>query len=289
MAFAALTLGLGHLIGPRPIGVVAVANDTILAVSYAVALAILTAARRLAQQMTTLTQEAADAKRVHDTLFLRGLEHDPAWEIDVVHLPLRGVGGDYFYAGRRPGGTMAFVADVSGKGVQAAMLLAVLKSLCDGTTGPDIGPRATLGRFNRALHGVSSDEMFATAWLVMLEEQGGVHYASAGHEPAFVQRPGEPVRLLDGGGRPLGVESDNHAAEFAVKLEPGETIVVYSDGITDLLERRKLRVEDLFDDFSGLKQRLPTTPRRDDVLALRISYQGSDFASRAATAAAPPP
>lgn len=273
LAFATLTVVLGHLVGMRPIAPIAVLNGVILAVSYAVALVVVTAARRMSQQMSTLTQEAADAKRVHDALFPESLDHSPAWEIDVIHIPLRGVGGDYFCVGRRADETMVFVADVSGKGVQAAMLLAALKTLCDASAGRRIEPSAEFATINRALLGVSTAEMFATAWLGVLHDDGRVHYASAGHELALVRAAGR-LRHAEGGGLPLGVEHENRSPEFTIALEPGDAIVVYSDGISDLLDRGELDAGELFADFSGLKRRLPGMKRRDDVLALRLAYRG---------------
>ena len=239
----------------RPINAVAIANGVILALSYAAALVIVRQARGIAERMTTLAQEAADAKRVHDALFSQPIAADGAWEIDVMHLPLSGVGGDYFQVRRDAGRTVAFVADVSGKGIQAAMLLAALKAVFNATSAARIEPGAALRAFNRSLQGLVMSEMFATAWLAVLADDGGVCYASAGHEPALRRAAGGALQTLAGGGLPLGVETDADVEEFAAQLAPGETLLAYSDGVTSLLEAGVLRADELFADFDEVKRR----------------------------------
>jgi len=274
LLLTALGMTIGHLAGTRPLNAVSLANGVINVISYAAVLVIVRQARGIAERMVTLAREAADAKRVHDALFPRTLEPPGAWQIDVVHLPLRGIGGDFFQVRRIDGETAVFLADVSGKGIQAAMLLAALKTVFDAASALRTDAAAALGAFNRSLCGLAMHEMFATAWLGVLSDDGAVRYASAGHEPVLVRTADGAVRTLEGGGLPLGVENDPAVRERRAQLHPGETLVAYSDGLTQLLDAGLLRAEELFERFAEVTQRLPALERRDDVLALRMTYRG---------------
>ena len=151
--------------------------------------------------------------------------------------PARHVGGDYYNLLARPGGRLAaVVADVSGKGMPAALMVSTAHSALNllldrADVGPDL-----IERLNRHILEASAPNKFITLLLAEIDPpSGGVHYVNAGHNPALLVRSSGEVEELESGGLPLGMFTgsyrDGHAA-----LQPGDLLCMYSDGITEAEE-----------------------------------------------------
>ena len=144
------------------------------------------------------------------------------------------VGGDYYDVTRMNANCWsAVVADVSGKGVSSALLASLLQgALITSTEQPEeMGQR--MERLNRFLLDRTGGEKYATVFYCLLHSDGRLYYVNAAHCPPLVVRASGQRLELPANGMPVGLIE---TAEFAVleqRLEPGDKVVVYSDGVTE--------------------------------------------------------
>ena len=152
--------------------------------------------------------------------------------------PAREVGGDFFelFRLRRRGHPLGVViADVAGKGIAAALLMAFARPVIHSALTAALGPADALERTNRILVGELRTALFITALVGRLDVRtGSLRIANAGHEPALiVPGDGSPIRPLEGGGPLLGAFAELGIRELEVELRQGDQIVLYTDGVTD--------------------------------------------------------
>ena len=159
-------------------------------------------------------------------------------EIAARNLPTRQVGGDYFDFFPLSGGRLAFlVADVSGKGVPAALLVstvhaAVHLQIDDAKTVAEL-----ISRIDRHLQKYAATRKFLTCFFGLFEpETGTLRYVSAGHNPALLRRTSGAVEQLKATGVPMGMFPHATWREESVRMESGDLLCVYSDGITEALD-----------------------------------------------------
>ena len=146
------------------------------------------------------------------------------------------VGGDYYDAFRLPDGRVALViADVSGKGLSAAVQTATVKFSLRAFATEAAAPGLVLTRLNRLLCSDSSGlgDHFVTLFYAVFDPAGGrLAWTSAGHETMILKRASGGSTLLDANGPILGVA--DHTYEQAVDtLEPGDSLILYTDGLTE--------------------------------------------------------
>lgn len=159
-------------------------------------------------------------------------------EIAARNRPTRQVGGDYFDFFPLSGGRLAFlVADVSGKGVPAALLVstvhaAVHLQIDDAKTVAEL-----VGRIDRHLQKYAATRKFLTCFFGLLEPPSGtLRYVSAGHNPALLRRSSGAVEQIKATGVPIGMFPNASWREESVVMERGDLLCVYSDGITESLD-----------------------------------------------------
>ena len=154
-------------------------------------------------------------------------------------LPARTVGGDYYdfldLGGERIG---IAVADVSGKGIAAALLMSVVQaSLRAIATEPDIASAVLAARLNRFLFKSTDMRHYATFFYAQLDAaRGRLRYVNAGHNPPFLLRrngAGVEVHDLTVGGTVIGAFDDATYDEGELDLQPGDLVVAYTDGVTE--------------------------------------------------------
>jgi sigma-B regulation protein RsbU (phosphoserine phosphatase) len=175
---------------------------------------------------------AADIqRRLLPTVFPR-LE---GFELAGWSRPARHVGGDYYDLLRLPGDRVAAIlADVSGKGLPAALMVSTVHSalrlLVDQV---DVGPEL-VRRLNHHIAESSAPNKFITLMLAELDPtRNEVRYVSAGHNPAIVVRADGSATELALGGLPLGLFDNSVFKSETVEFEPGDLMCIYSDGITE--------------------------------------------------------
>jgi len=188
------------------------------------------------------------AERLQHTM-LPILEAPPELRMCARYLPAaRGVnvGGDWFDAFTRPDGTVVLtVGDVTGHGLEAAVIMGKLQNALRAYATEGHGPAGTLQLTHNLLRGWGSP-LLATA--VVMDVQlptGRIRWANAGHLPVFVAGQDGEVRALDRPNAPLmGVPFPFRITEYETKIDPGETVLLYTDG---LIERRSQSIDDGMD------------------------------------------
>lgn len=160
----------------------------------------------------------------------------------VYSRPLREVSGDiYAVHGLPSGGRAIFFADAAGHGVSAALISAItvmgLEESLEGgdDAGTSIAPaRIALERLNASMARRLRSHFYATCIVIYLHDDGRASYASAGHPPALLARPGAgEVRQLPATGLPAGLTPDAEYEEHELELQSGDRLLLYSDGLTE--------------------------------------------------------
>jgi serine phosphatase RsbU (regulator of sigma subunit) len=152
--------------------------------------------------------------------------------------PARELGGDFFelFRLRKRGQPLGMViADVAGKGIAAALLMAFARPIIHSALTAAPGPADALERTNRILVDEVQTALFITALVGRLDPGSGhVRLANAGHESALlVPGDGGPIVSVEGGGPLLGAFTPLHLAEIELDLRPGDRLILYTDGVTD--------------------------------------------------------
>lgn len=150
--------------------------------------------------------------------------------------PAREVGGDlydFFLIGKDR--LFCTIGDVSGKGVPAALFMAVSKTLIKGTCEHGVSPSEVLQRVNYELCQENEANMFVTVFAGMLDfTTGELAYANGGHNPPLIIRSDGSVHWLDiGTSVVLGAFENSAYTTLRTHLDPGDTILLYTDGITE--------------------------------------------------------
>jgi phosphoserine phosphatase RsbU/P len=180
--------------------------------------------------------DLASARRVQHSLLPKGTAEHAGLDFACRFLPAREVSGDYYdFFEKRPGHFGFVVADVSGKGVPAAMLMANLQALFRShNLADEDGPCSVLRKVNRQFHESTSPESFATAFYADLDESTRrLTFINCGHPPALLRKRSGEVRQLEAGAMLLGAFAAWDAAPETVGLEPGDRLLVYSDGAVE--------------------------------------------------------
>jgi serine phosphatase RsbU (regulator of sigma subunit) len=223
-----------------------------------------------ALESALLAQEAADAVRLDEelrvareiqtTLLPGKLPKLAGWQIAADWRSARLVGGDFYDFWRLPKGSAAgdrgsgaavsdsqpptpnpqplgfVVADVSDKGVPAAMFMTLSRSLMRAAALDGSSPAVALGRANRWIARDSESAMFVTLFYGILQPETGVlHFGCAGHNPPLLFRTDGQVRELTTPGIALGVLEDAVLGEDQVTLDAGDILVCYTDGLTEAI------------------------------------------------------
>lgn len=214
-----------------------------------------------AAQREAMKREVEIARQVQERLFPQHPPVVPGLDYCGVCRPARGVGGDYYDFLLLPGGELGIaVADVSGKGISAALMMASLQASLRGQTmqGPE-GLAALVERVNRLVYEVSSPERYATFFFAQYEP--GSHaltYVNAGHNPPMLLRPrgGQwTVQRLEVGGTVVGLLPQCEYSQDSLQLHAGDVLVAFTDGISEAMN--------LADEEWGEEQLLETLKQCD--------------------------
>ena len=196
-----------------------------------------------AQRELQSTDDVERAAIVQRQLLPPTLGDLPGYSVDALCLPAYAVGGDFYDHYPIKGGTVFTVADVMGKGLGAAILTAVVRSALRGASravelfGSDTDlTGAVKAASMQILDDLNSTHSFVTLFhLKLTTEDGLVQYVDAGHGFAVLVRRDGTVQQLRGDGLPLGVVTDDEWVTQTTRLEPGDSLVVASDGMLDLV------------------------------------------------------
>lgn len=192
------------------------------------------------QALLLMQEEMRLAYKIQMDLLPRQPPNFPGYDIAGKSAPAKVVGGDYYdftEMGEHRIGLC--LGDVSGKGMPAALLMANLQATLRGQTQQNLSPSVSLRRSNTLLLKSTDTDRFATLFFGILDvENHRLLYSNAGHNYPFLIRPDRGSRCLEAGGTVLGCFEDVAYIEDVVSLEPGDILVVYSDGITEAVDKR---------------------------------------------------
>ena len=160
----------------------------------------------------------------------------PGYDVVGSTRPCRAVGGDYFDFDRDQGDLLFALGDVSGKGTGAALLMTVLRASVRGHWSEPSASEA-MSRINRTVCQNVPENKFITFFLGRLvPATGEVRYVNAGHNPPLLIRSNGSLERLTEGGMVLGLIENVPYADGTARLDPGDTLIVYSDGVTETFD-----------------------------------------------------
>ena len=190
------------------------------------------------KQRLRLENEISIAREVQDQLFPRKLPKVPGVQIDAICKAARSVSGDYYdFIELSPTSLAIAIADISGKGISAALLMASLQAALRSqvlVAGSDTMSTSELvARLNKHLVRNTGDDRFATFFIAVYDSASRMlRYTNAGHLPSFLISKDSALHL-DVGGMVLGVLEDYCYEEGSVIVPPDSTLVAYSDGLVE--------------------------------------------------------
>lgn len=195
--------------------------------------------RRLLHQQH-MEAELELARRVVDRMLPSSFPAVRGLDISGVVVPMKKVGGDYLdFMESSPDRLEVAVADVTGNGLDAALIMISFRAYLHAIAMSDLAMRTVMARINRLVHQTTAGERFITAFYGLIDPQSKrMVYVNAGHNPPLLLKADGSRQLLDQGGIPLGVFADTEYAEFAVDLERGDILVLYTDGVTEAKNTR---------------------------------------------------
>ena len=162
------------------------------------------------------------------------------FEIYALMKPARYVGGDFYDFFFTDTNKLALViADVSGKGIPAALFMMRAKTAISNAARMGKSPSETLYEVNNSLCEGNEAEMFVTAWVGIIDlESGLMNCANAGHEfPVFCHAGGEYELIKDVHGLVLGAMENVPMKEYTLQMNPGDRLFVYTDGVPEAIDR----------------------------------------------------
>ena len=202
--------------------------------------------RKVEQLLAERQRQLLDIANIQRSLLPEGVPHVPGVSIATSYLPCNESGGDYYDFFEFGDGRMGvFIADVSGHGAGAATLMAMLQTILHEAhrLGRDSEPAEVMAHANEALSRRRIDGAFITAFMgVLSDDRRRLTYANAGHNRPLLRRGGAAksgtVRTIEGGlAFPLGVLPDTRYEQADIELVSGDSIVMYTDGITEARSR----------------------------------------------------
>jgi sigma-B regulation protein RsbU (phosphoserine phosphatase) len=183
-----------------------------------------------------LEQEIGIARDIQQALLPKNFRDYPHLSVSGINFPCLAVGGDYFDVFPLGDNRTAFLlADVSGKGLGAALCTNLLQGALSGMTlGTD--PARVFNHVNRFLCDHSEIGRYATMFFGILDDAGHLEYINAGHPSPFLIRRGVAEDVFTEGSYPVGLVPEAEYTAVGLKLEPGDTLVLFSDGVTEAMD-----------------------------------------------------
>jgi sigma-B regulation protein RsbU (phosphoserine phosphatase) len=180
-------------------------------------------------------QELRLARRIQSSFLPTEFPELPGYDVHAVNVASREVSGDFYdVVPAGDGQLLLAIADVSGKGVPAALLTSMLQASLRTQAGGGASVAGILENINRLLLQQHAVGRFATFFLARLDAASGrVAYCNAGHNPPILRRAAGALETLEVGGTVVGILPDQDWDEGAVELLAGDRLVFYTDGITE--------------------------------------------------------
>lgn len=189
---------------------------------------------RAARDQERTLHEMSLARSIQQSLLPRALPQASYFHAHALTTPCRTVGGDYYDAVSLPRDRIGLtVADVSGKGLPAAMMSMTLQGAFAALAAADLELPELFRRINLFLCERTPPEMYATLFYGVLDPAGHFEYVNAGHVPPLCVRASGGVDSLNSPGFPLGMFDGARYEVASATLFPGDQVIVFSDGLTE--------------------------------------------------------
>jgi len=188
------------------------------------------------RERDAVTRDLEQAQQLQQRVLVPEVVASPVFAVETEYHPAQTVGGDFFQTLSRPDGSLLVViGDVSGKGVSASMLVAVLVGAIRSQAEHSFDPQAMLALLNRRMQGRAGDH-FATCLAAEIAPDGTMRVANAGHLAPYIN--GREMELE--GSLPLGFREEAAFPEAAVQLEPGDRLTFMTDGVVEARKASEL-------------------------------------------------
>jgi hypothetical protein len=232
--------------------------------------------QRLAQQ--EVEQEMEQARELQQRVLIPEPVESAMFRVETEYHPAQTVGGDFFQTLTRPDGTLlVVVGDVSGKGVSAAMLVAVLVGAIRTRADESFDPASMLAMLNQRLLGRSGGH-FATCVAAEISADGKMRIANAGHLPPYLN--GRELALE--GSLPLGLAGEAEWPVQELVLGAGDRLTFMTDGVVEATNRTKEGAMELFgfertreisgERASAIAERAQRFGQEDDITVISVSF-----------------
>ncbi|HEX6126133.1 MAG TPA: SpoIIE family protein phosphatase [Pyrinomonadaceae bacterium] len=244
------------------------------------------------KQLDAMQQDLQLAAEIQRGLLPKGDLSCEFWQVDLAYLPAGIVSGDYVDVMRQNGELFFMLGDVSGKGMAASILMSNLHAMFRALIPVGLELCDLMSRANRMFNESTLANQYATLILGKMNARGEVEMCNAGHLPPIIVGAERSVEL-DSTGLPLGMFSDSSFVSSGVKLEPGETLLLFTDGVTEAnaADGSEFGVDRLRESINGTAKGHPTellqncvnavaafrngAVRNDDLTMLALKFTGS--------------
>lgn len=196
---------------------------------------------QLVAEKERVSQELTLAWRIQQSFLPKSLPQIPGWELTAVLQPARETCGDFYDVFALPGGRYGIlIADVADKGMAAALYMALSRTLIRTFAFQhDRQPHLALqGANERILLDTHSDQFVTVFYGILDPQQGTLLYSNAGHNPPYLFTADGRLQTLRGTGIPLGIMPDASWGHASVQVNPGDLLLLYTDGVTEAHNRR---------------------------------------------------
>jgi phosphoserine phosphatase RsbU/P len=234
------------------------------------------------------------ASKIQQGLLPKELPNLPDVAMAGSTLACYSVGGDCFDVIELDGGRHGFfVGDISGKGIPAALLATLLQGIFFTTASMDIALTGVFSRVNRYLCERAGGDRYATVFYGVLDKTGGFEYVNAGHVPPLIRRSSGAIERLALASFPVGMFPEAEYESASVKLEKGDFLVIYTDGVSEAVNVKsemfeEERLQHLLENFKGtsvdelaesiriaVKSFSEGAAQSDDITILAVQYKGA--------------
>jgi hypothetical protein len=228
-----------------------------------------------------IAQDLEQARELQQKVLVPETVQSKYFTVEAEYRPAQTVGGDFFQTLTKPDGSLLVViGDVSGKGVSAAMLVAVLVGAIRTRADESFDPASMLTMLNQRLIGRSSGH-FATCLAAELIPDGAMRIANAGHLPPYLN--GRETELE--GSLPLGVVGEAEYPVQTVTLRPGDRLTFMTDGVVEATNRTKEGAKELFgfertreisrEGAAAIAARAQSFGQEDDITVVGVELVGA--------------
>jgi serine phosphatase RsbU (regulator of sigma subunit) len=186
------------------------------------------------EERARIEQEMQTASYIQRSLLPKEIPALPGWQLAPFYQPAREVGGDFYdFLLLNDGRLGLVIGDVSGKGVPAALVMASTCTMLRAVAQGNPAPGEVLARVNELLHSTIPAGLFVTCFYGVLDPGTGcIRYANAGHDWPFRRSEGG-IAELKATGMPLGLLPGTRYDEHEATVEPGDSVLFYSDGVVE--------------------------------------------------------